>query len=348
VQLLIDQILSKTIPANTQAVYAIIGGPGTGYVISETIPGVNRSISNMPIAGSVDSPTCSRKMYAKFYEQANVKCSSSYTCALSNGGSGKCCNLSLARVQYPTAGTACGSLLLNPKSGITSTPNNNIPLDHAIAFLAHELSEMSVAPINGQAQMNLVDSCRYELVDKCMNVMIANQASNYVYNIQLNGYNYAIFPAWDQINKVCSIGGSSLLNGGQQMIKSQIRDNFCINAPSTANIGAMLQVWDCFGGDNQRWTYNSIDQTIRLKQNGKCIDVPNSNAVGGQRVQTWDCNGGNAQKWIYNSIDRTIRYAANTGLCLDVLWASYVNGAALQIQGCWGVNNPAQTFQFVS
>ncbi len=70
----------------------------------------------------------------------------------------------------------------------------------------------------------------------------------------------------------------------------------------------------------------------------KCIDVPNSNGVDGQRLQLWDCNGTNAQNWTFPG-DGTIRAF---GLCMDVAWGSTANGAAIQLANCSG--NPAQQF----
>jgi streptogrisin C len=70
----------------------------------------------------------------------------------------------------------------------------------------------------------------------------------------------------------------------------------------------------------------------------KCIDVPYSNGVDGQRLQLWDCNGTNAQNWTFPG-DGTIRAF---GLCMDVAWGSTANGAAIQLANCTG--NPAQQF----
>ena len=35
--------------------------------------------------------------------------------------------------------------------------------------------------------------------------------------------------------------------------------------------GANVQVWQCFGGPNQRWVLNSTDGTVRSQLNGKCL-----------------------------------------------------------------------------
>ncbi|MBB5800754.1 streptogrisin C [Saccharothrix ecbatanensis] len=70
----------------------------------------------------------------------------------------------------------------------------------------------------------------------------------------------------------------------------------------------------------------------------KCIDVPNSNGVEGQRLQLWDCNNSAAQNWTFPG-DGTVRAF---GLCMDVAWGSRDNGAAIQLARCSG--NPAQQF----
>ncbi|QFZ18137.1 ricin-type beta-trefoil lectin domain protein [Saccharothrix syringae] len=70
----------------------------------------------------------------------------------------------------------------------------------------------------------------------------------------------------------------------------------------------------------------------------KCVDVPNSNGVDGQRLQVWDCNGTNAQNWTFPG-DGTVRAF---GKCMDVAWGSRDNGAAIQLATCSG--NPAQQF----
>jgi hypothetical protein len=109
----------------------------------------------------------------------------------------------------------------------------------------------------------------------------------------------------------------------------------CLDAPSTAN-GAIAQVWGCHGGSNQDWTYNPQDYTLRVKQTGKCLDVPNGNGVNGQKIQLWDCTANNPnQKWILLNDGRFL-WAGNAWmtlqLCLDVNGRS--NGAQLQLWKC--------------
>jgi len=86
----------------------------------------------------------------------------------------------------------------------------------------------------------------------------------------------------------------------------------CLDVPnsSTTN-GTQPVIWDCNGGNNQKWTTSG--QTIQAL--GKCLDAP-TNATAGTKVEIWDCNGGNNQMWTFNS-NGSIS-GVQSGLCLDV------------------------------
>jgi hypothetical protein len=165
------------------------------------------------------------------------------------------------------------------------------------------------------------------------NLQFVNGVNGRTYNVQF-GSSYFLLPAiWDERTKSCVTGGAYT----EQLIKSQIRDNFCVDVPGASNAnGATLIAWDCHSGDNQRWTYNSQEQSLRVKHSGKCLDVPGGNGFAGQQVRQWDCLNNGAQKWIYNSVDRSIRWAGNLGLCLDVSGGSNHNGAQLLLWHCHG------------
>ncbi|WP_033368077.1 ricin-type beta-trefoil lectin domain protein, partial [Dactylosporangium aurantiacum] len=70
----------------------------------------------------------------------------------------------------------------------------------------------------------------------------------------------------------------------------------------------------------------------------RCIDVPSSNAVDGNRLQIWDCNGTGAQQWSFNS-DGSVRAL---GKCMDVSGGSTADGAVVQLWTCNGTG--AQKF----
>lgn len=162
-------------------------------------------------------------------------------------------------------------------------------------------------------------------------------------------------------NKACNAdpttncGGSLALNvwqlgGGYNLIKAHTRDNFCIDqtGSSTAN-SVLLQMSDCTGLTNQRWTYNSADGTIRVQNGGLCIDIPNGNVTNGQRLQQYACSAGNTnQQFIFNQNgDRTIRVAKNSTICLDVKDGNTANVAALQLYTC-ATGNTNQAWHIVS
>ncbi len=55
-----------------------------------------------------------------------------------------------------------------------------------------------------------------------------------------------------------------------------------------------LDVWKCFGGDEQRWTYNN--GTLRPQFNpSQCIDVTHGKSDRGTQLIQWGCHGGNNQ-----------------------------------------------------
>ena len=52
---------------------------------------------------------------------------------------------------------------------------------------------------------------------------------------------------------------------------------------STAN-GALLQLWECTGGPNQKFHVNNNDFTISWDGQNKCVDLPGGNTAAGLRV----------------------------------------------------------------
>jgi hypothetical protein len=105
-----------------------------------------------------------------------------------------------------------------------------------------------------------------------------------------------------------------------------------VNGASQAD-GAIVQIWDCNGGANQRWTATSSNQL--MVYGTKCLDVPGTSA--GTRARIWSCTGGTGQQWRVNP-DGTI-VGVGSGLCLDVNGAGTANGTAVQIWTCNGGSN---------
>jgi endo-1,4-beta-xylanase len=118
--------------------------------------------------------------------------------------------------------------------------------------------------------------------------------------------------------------------GTGQMIVGQ-QSGRCIDVPnaSTTN-GTQVQLYDCWGGSNQRFTHTSGRQ---LTVNGKCLDASGGGTSNGTRVILWDCHGGANQQW--NVSNGTI--TAQSGLCLDA--GGTGNGTPIQLYSCWGGAN---------
>ncbi|WP_212846113.1 ricin-type beta-trefoil lectin domain protein [Catellatospora sp. IY07-71] len=110
----------------------------------------------------------------------------------------------------------------------------------------------------------------------------------------------------------------------------------CIDVPgsSTTN-GAQLQIWDCHGGTNQRWTYTAGRQLTVY--GGKCLDANGNGTANGTAVIIWDCNGQANQQWNLNA-NGTIT-GVQSGLCVDAAAAATANGTKLQLWSCHGGAN---------
>ncbi|MFJ5668039.1 endo-1,4-beta-xylanase [Micromonospora sp. LA-10] len=125
--------------------------------------------------------------------------------------------------------------------------------------------------------------------------------------------------------------------GASRIVGSQ--SGRCIDVPnSSQSNGTRVQLYDCHGQTNQRWTYTSSRQ---LNVYGSmCLDAAGSG--NGSAVQIYSCNGQTNQQWNVNS-NGTIS-GVQSGRCLDV-WGTG-NGQQVQIYDCNGQAN--QRFQLVA
>ncbi|WP_169950886.1 RICIN domain-containing protein [Microbispora sp. H11081] len=111
-----------------------------------------------------------------------------------------------------------------------------------------------------------------------------------------------------------------------------------VNGASQSN-GAQVQIWDCNGQANQRWTSTSASE-LRVYGN-KCLDVNGGGTADGTAVIIWDCNGQNNQKWRFNSDGSITAVGANK--CLDVSNNGTANGSKVHIWTCHGGTNQKWT-----
>ena len=110
----------------------------------------------------------------------------------------------------------------------------------------------------------------------------------------------------------------------------------CVDVPgySTTN-GTQVQLWDCHGGTNQRWTYTASKQLTVY--GNKCLDANGQGTANGTAVIIWDCNGQANQQW--NIAGNGTITGVQSGLCLDAAAAATANGTKIQLWSCTGGGN---------
>ncbi|MDG4770584.1 RICIN domain-containing protein [Solwaraspora sp. WMMD792] len=131
--------------------------------------------------------------------------------------------------------------------------------------------------------------------------------------------------------------------GGQQNV--QIvggQSGRCVDVPNfTTTNGTQVQLWDCAGGTNQRWTYTSSKQLTVY--GNKCLDAFGAGTTNGTVVAIWDCHGGLNQQWNINS-NGTIT-SVQSGLCMDANGAATANGTRIILWSCNGGANQRWSFR---
>ena len=129
-------------------------------------------------------------------------------------------------------------------------------------------------------------------------------------------------------------GGTTPTPQGTQIVGGQ--SGRCLDVPggSTTN-GTQIQLWDCTGAAQQKWTYTSGKQL--MVYGNKCLDANGRGTSNGTTVIIWDCNGQNNQQWNINS-NGTIT-GVQSGLCVDASGAATANGTRIHLWSCHGGSN---------
>jgi hypothetical protein len=136
---------------------------------------------------------------------------------------------------------------------------------------------------------------------------------------------------------ITAAGYSTSGGGGQQNVQVVGgQSGRCLDVPnsSTTN-GTQLQLWDCSGQCNQRWTYTSSKQLTVY--GNKCLDANGQGTTNGTLAIIWDCNGQANQQWNVNA-NGTVT-GVQSGLCLDANAAGTANGTKIILWSCNGGAN---------
>ena len=71
----------------------------------------------------------------------------------------------------------------------------------------------------------------------------------------------------------------------------------CLDAEASGTSpGTRAVIWDCHGGQNQRWNVNA-NGTVTGASSGLCLDTLNAGTGNGARTVLSTCNGGATQRW---------------------------------------------------
>jgi len=118
-------------------------------------------------------------------------------------------------------------------------------------------------------------------------------------------------------------------SGGQQIVGTG--SGRCVDITGfNTNDGTRLQLFDCTGGTNQKWSLTN--NTFVNPQSGKCINVNGGATANGTAVNLWTCNGSGAQRWQLQSNGNIVN--PQSGRCLDAIGRGTANGTQLQIHDC--------------
>lgn len=118
-------------------------------------------------------------------------------------------------------------------------------------------------------------------------------------------------------------------SAGQQLVGTG--SGRCVDITGfNTNDGNRLQLYDCTGGWNQKWSY--ANNTFVNPQSGKCLNVSGGATTNGTAVNLWACNGTGAQRWQLQSNGNVVN--TQSGRCLDAANRGTSNGTLLQIYDC--------------
>jgi alpha-galactosidase len=136
-----------------------------------------------------------------------------------------------------------------------------------------------------------------------------------------------------------SPGSGSTVGTTSELVGASSSRCLDVNGASTTP-GAQVDIWDCDGGANQKWTPTAARE-LRVYNGTMCLDAYNNQTSAGTKVELWSCDGGANQQWVLNP-DGTIT-GVQSGLCLDVTGGNVpsgnVNGTTAELWSCNGGAN---------
>ncbi|WP_433476968.1 RICIN domain-containing protein [Spirillospora sp. CA-142024] len=118
------------------------------------------------------------------------------------------------------------------------------------------------------------------------------------------------------------------------LIKPRTAGDLCLEvADGNSGNGALVTVWNCHGGSNQRWTFDDKGRIKSDLPGDKCLDVRGGNGGNGAAINLYECNASSAQQWHFEG-DRLV--SGVNGHCLTIVAANFAGGGAVVNWECVG------------
>lgn len=133
---------------------------------------------------------------------------------------------------------------------------------------------------------------------------------------------------------------------GRHVIRSQVDATLCMDLPGgDASDGAVLWMWDCYGGSTQQWYRRGGNIVSTANGVLKCVDL----LGGGDMLGLWECNGSETQQWAFDMDQGQFSYGGDPSKCVR---SGTAQGEQLSVVPCsslaqvnqWSDESAAFTF----
>lgn len=135
----------------------------------------------------------------------------------------------------------------------------------------------------------------------------------------------------------------AIVAGASVVLKPRHASGKCVDVKDVSTApGAPLQLWDCYGGENQRFYLEAMgDGYYRLKaaHSNLCLDAGDfGNPNDGASLRQWSCGNTPSQQFKVEYVDSNYYrlVAKHNGKCVDVSGAGTANGTRIQMWTCNG------------
>ncbi|WP_254405667.1 RICIN domain-containing protein [Streptomyces sp. AC627_RSS907] len=132
-----------------------------------------------------------------------------------------------------------------------------------------------------------------------------------------------------------SPGGAGWIGDSPMVVHIHAASDKCLEVAGNSQAdGAVVQMYTCNGGANQKW---QIDGNSLVNVNsGKCLDVNRDGTADGTRIQQWTCKQNGAQGWEFTPNRTTQLRNTGSGKCLDL--HTYANSQDAWLWRCNGTD----------